>query len=254
MRCDAMRCDAMRCDAMRCDAMRCDALIRVHCQWVNNTLFPTASMRARASGLVELPFTGLGEGRRRVRLGRGGQKGSVELFAKKKTHEKNIWLPHHSGPTERLHGGDWEAWVRWGGGWNKRGSLGSSPRTPLEGRWGSGKGDSFGPLSPTLRNEIKRTTRGTAGESAGVRLPDGVHQWQTGRTSTALGGRVGTRRKPLSAGVGAMPALPMTPALPLPLRDTDACARPLPSGTEQKCKAKVKEQSSSETCHRRLSL
>ena len=39
-----------------------------------------------------------------------------------------------------------------------------------------------------------------------------------------------------------------------PLWDTDACARPVPSGTKQKCKAKVKEKSSSVTCHRRLSL
>ena len=39
-----------------------------------------------------------------------------------------------------------------------------------------------------------------------------------------------------------------------PLWDTDACARPIPSGTKQKCKAKVKEKSSSVTCHRRLSL
>ena len=34
-----------------------------------------------------------------------------------------------------------------------------------------------------------------------------------------------------------------------PLWDTDACARPVPSGTKQKCKAKVKEKSSSVTCH-----
>ena len=38
-----------------------------------------------------------------------------------------------------------------------------------------------------------------------------------------------------------------------PLWDTDACARPVPSGTKQKCKAKVKEESSLQ-CHRRLSL
>ena len=38
-----------------------------------------------------------------------------------------------------------------------------------------------------------------------------------------------------------------------PLWDTDACARPVPSGTKQKCKAKVKEKSSSVTCHRHLS-
>ena len=39
-----------------------------------------------------------------------------------------------------------------------------------------------------------------------------------------------------------------------PLWDTDTCARPAPSGTKQKCKAKVKEESSSVTCHRCLSL
>ena len=38
------------------------------------------------------------------------------------------------------------------------------------------------------------------------------------------------------------------------LWDTDACARPVPSGTKQKCKAKVEEKSSSVTCHGRLSL
>ena len=40
---------------------------------------------------------------------------------------------------------------------------------------------------------------------------------------------------------------------PLP-GDTDACARPVPSGTKQKCKAKGKEESPSVTCHGRLSL
>ena len=39
-----------------------------------------------------------------------------------------------------------------------------------------------------------------------------------------------------------------------PLWDTDACPRPVPSGRKQKCKAKVKEKSSSVTCHRHLSL
>jgi hypothetical protein len=39
-----------------------------------------------------------------------------------------------------------------------------------------------------------------------------------------------------------------------PLWDTDACARPALFSTKQKCKAKVKEESSSVTCHRRLSL
>ena len=44
------------------------------------------------------------------------------------------------------------------------------------------------------------------------------------------------------------------PPPPRALWDTHACARPVPSGTEQKCKAKVKETSSSVACHRRLSL
>ena len=37
-----------------------------------------------------------------------------------------------------------------------------------------------------------------------------------------------------------------------PPGDTDACARPVPCGTEQKCKTKVKEKSSAVTWHRRL--
>ena len=48
------------------------------------------------------------------------------------------------------------------------------------------------------------------------------------------------------------PGRPPTP--PPPPWDTGACARPVPSGTKQKCKAKVKEESSSVTCHRRVSL
>ena len=50
-----------------------------------------------------------------------------------------------------------------------------------------------------------------------------------------------------------------TPALPGPTQphththpwDTDVCARPIPSGTEQRCKAKAKAQCSSVTCRRR---
>ena len=56
---------------------------------------------------------------------------------------------------------------------------------------------------------------------------------------------------------GSRFAAPISTAPPPPppaLWDTDACARPVPSGTKQKCKAKVKEKSSSVTCHRRLSL
>ena len=41
---------------------------------------------------------------------------------------------------------------------------------------------------------------------------------------------------------------------PPPPRDTDACARPALFSTKQKCKAKVKEESSSVTCHGRLPL
>ena len=47
---------------------------------------------------------------------------------------------------------------------------------------------------------------------------------------------------------------PLSSPPPLPLWDTDACARPALFSTKQKCKAKVKEESSSVTCHRRLSL
>ena len=51
-----------------------------------------------------------------------------------------------------------------------------------------------------------------------------------------------------------LPTYRAPPPPPPGLWDTDACARPVPSGTEQKCKAKVKEKGSSVTCHRRLSL
>ena len=47
---------------------------------------------------------------------------------------------------------------------------------------------------------------------------------------------------------------PLAHGKPPPLWDTDACARPVPFSTKQKCKAKVKEKSSSVTCDRRLSL
>ena len=48
----------------------------------------------------------------------------------------------------------------------------------------------------------------------------------------------GWRRGGYSGGGGGSPPQPPPP----PLWDTDACARPVPSGTKQKCRAKVKSQ------------
>ena len=56
-------------------------------------------------------------------------------------------------------------------------------------------------------------------------------------------------------GGGGDPAGPRTPTPPpLPLWDTDVCARPALFRTKQECKAKVEERSSSVTRHGRLSL
>ena len=54
-------------------------------------------------------------------------------------------------------------------------------------------------------------------------------------------------------GGGCTVKCPYNGGLPL-LWVTHACARAVPSGTKQKCKAKVNEKSSSVTCHRCLSL
>ena len=69
--------------------------------------------------------------------------------------------------------------------------------------------------------------------------------WKVPRATLPLGARRSGTDHPRNAGASVNPP---------PLWDTDACARPVPSGTKQKCKAKVKEESSSVTCHRRLSL
>ena len=64
---------------------------------------------------------------------------------------------------------------------------------------------------------------------------------------------VGVLSDKVGGGGGCAVKCPYNGGLPL-LWVTDACARAVPSGTKQKCKAKVKEKSSSVTCHRRLSL